>query len=121
MLAAGARFVWCDEALVWEIVPPERHRLAWLSQRAFRGGVGFTRLRRERGRSGAVSLGLPRAMLAGGALALLLPFALLGGRVAAARVWLRLCVQAGHLWAFTGGSYEEYRAARRELPNVSTG
>jgi hypothetical protein len=38
----------------------------------------------------------------------LLPLALLAGRPAAARVWLRICTQAGHLWAFAGRSYEAY-------------
>jgi succinoglycan biosynthesis protein ExoM len=109
MLAAGARFLWCDEALVRETVPPWRHRLGWLSQRAFRGGVGFTRLQRQRRRRGAVSRDLPRALLALAVFALLLPGSLLGGRAAAARVWLRICTQVGHLWAIAGLSYEEYR------------
>jgi succinoglycan biosynthesis protein ExoM len=109
MLAAGARFLWCDEAVVRETIPPKRHRLGWLSQRAFRGGVGFTRLQRQRRRSGAVSRGLPRALLALSVLAPLLPLSLVGGRAAAARVWLRICTQVGHLWAMAGLSYEEYR------------
>jgi succinoglycan biosynthesis protein ExoM len=109
MLASGARFLWCDEALVCETISAQRHRLGWLSQRAFRGGVGFTRLQRQRRRRGVVSRGLPRALLALAVLAPLLPVSLLGGRAAAARVWLRLCTQVGHLWAIAGLSYEEYR------------
>jgi len=109
MLAAGARFLWCDEAIVCETIPACRQRLGWLAQRAFRGGVGFTRLQRQRRRSGAVRRGLPRALLALAVLVPLLPLALLAGRPAAARVWLRICTQAGHLWAFAGRSYEEYR------------
>jgi succinoglycan biosynthesis protein ExoM len=109
MLAAGARFLWCDDALVWETIPPRRHRLGWLSQRAFRGGVGSTRLQRQQRRSGAVSRGLPRALLALAVLAPALPVSLLGGRAAAARIWLRICTQIGHLWAFAGLRYEEYR------------
>jgi succinoglycan biosynthesis protein ExoM len=108
MLAAGARFLWCDDAIVRETIPAYRQRLGWLSQRAFRGGVGFTRLQRQRGRAGAVRRGLPRALLAVTGLALLLPLAAMKGRRAAARVWLRICTQAGHLWAFAGRSYEEY-------------
>jgi succinoglycan biosynthesis protein ExoM len=108
MLAAGARFVWCDEAIVCEMIPASRYRLGWLAQRAFRGGAGFTRLQRQRRRAGAVWRGLPRALLALAVLVPLLPLALLGGRSAVARVWLRICTQAGHLWAFAGRSYEEY-------------
>jgi succinoglycan biosynthesis protein ExoM len=109
MLGAGAHFLWCDEAIVCETIPACRHRLSWLTQRAFRGGVGFTRLQLQRRRSGAVKRGLPRALLAFGVLVPLLPLALLAGRPEAARLWLRICTQAGHLWAFAGRSYEEYR------------
>jgi succinoglycan biosynthesis protein ExoM len=116
MLDAGARFVACDEALVHETIPPQRHRLGWLSQRAFRGGVSFTQLQRRRRRRGAVSRGLPRALLALAILAPLLPISLLGGRAAAARVWLRICTQVGHLWAIAGLSYEEYRCPDAQIP-----
>ncbi len=108
MHSSGARLLWCDEAIVRETIPVRRQSLGWLSQRAFRGGVGYTRLQRERKRS-AGSGGSPRALLA---LALLLPIlflSLLAGRRAAARVWLRVCTQVGHLWASAGQSYEEYR------------
>jgi succinoglycan biosynthesis protein ExoM len=108
MLAAGACFRWCDEAVVWEAIPAHRHRLGWLAQRAFRGGVGSTRLQHHGRRSEAVRWGFPRALLALAVLVPLLPLALLAGRPAAARVWLRICTQVGHLWAFAGRSYEEY-------------
>lgn len=39
----GARFVWCDEAEVEELVGPERARLRWLLMRRFRGGNDFAR------------------------------------------------------------------------------
>jgi succinoglycan biosynthesis protein ExoM len=117
MLDAGAHFLWCDEALVCETIPPQRQRLGWLSQRAFRGGVGFTRLQRLRGRRGVLSRGLLRAVLALAVLTPLLPVSLLRGRAAAAHVWLRICTQVGHLWAIAGLSYEEYRVsdARTQL------
>jgi len=108
-LTSGACFRWCDEAIVWETIPARRHRLGWLARRAFRGGVGFTRLQQLRRSRGAVWRGLPRALLALAFLVPLLPLAVLAGRPAAARVWLRVCTQAGHLWAFAGHSYEEYR------------
>jgi len=116
MLDAGARFVACDEALVYETIPPRRHRLGWLSQRAFRGGVSFTRLQRQRRLGGAVSRGLPRALLALAILTPALPLSLFGGRAAASRVWLRICTQIGHLWAFAGLRYEEYRCSGERAP-----
>ena len=108
MHEAGARFCWCDEARVTEFVEPQRHRLGWLSRRSFRGGVTFTRRERRRAPLATLLRRLPRATLALGALLLVLPFAALRGRATAARVWLRICVQAGHLWALAGRSYEEY-------------
>lgn len=42
LLNEGARFVWCDEAIVHETVPPSRTTLRWLLQRYFRGGQNYT-------------------------------------------------------------------------------
>ncbi len=109
MVRSGARFVWCDEARVVEFVPPERHRFGWLAQRAFRGGLVYTRLARSvapGGRFGCVVRTLAR--LCGSAL--VVPLAVFGGRRAIARASLRTCTQAGHLWALMGRSYEEYGA-----------
>jgi succinoglycan biosynthesis protein ExoM len=112
LLRSGTSFAWCDEAIVHEYIPPARHRLRWLSQRAFRGGFVHTLLELRRHGRGA---GLRVATRALGALALfalaLLPAAL-GGRARAARVWLRGCTQVGHLWALLGGDYAEYGTAR---------
>ncbi len=107
MLAAGARFGFCDEARVTETLAPERHTLRWLTRRAFRDGVVSTRIALGRDRR-ARRVGLPRALAAGGVCAATLPLALALGRARAARVWLRLCVQAGHLWAFAGRGFQEY-------------
>ncbi len=107
MLKSGARFLWCDEARVVEFVPPERHRLGWLAQRAFRGGCVYTRIARAAS-SKRFGFGGPRAIFLLCALALLAPLAALGGRRRLAIVYLRMCTQAGHLWAWLGRSYEEY-------------
>jgi len=104
----GARFLWCDEARVTEHVPPERHRLGWLSRRAFRGGVVHTRVARSAPGGAGGARGALRAAAALAVLVVALPPAFLFGRAAAARVWLRACVQAGHLWARAGRSFEEY-------------
>lgn len=111
MLRAGARFAWCDEAIVNETIPPARHCLRWLSQRAFRGGFVHTLLELRRHGRG---IGWRVASRALGALLLFglaLPLAALAGRASAARVWLRGCTQAGHLWALLGGDYAEYGTA----------
>ena len=106
--ASGVRFSWCDEAVVTELVPAERHRLVWLSSRAFRGGVVHTRIARRAGRCSVTAAVLPRALAGLAAFTLALPAATLRGRPFGARVWLRLCTQAGHLWACAGGTYDAY-------------
>jgi succinoglycan biosynthesis protein ExoM len=111
MQSSGAHFLWCDEARVVEFIPPERHRLGWLAQRAFRGGCVATRL--ERG-AGSTSSGYraARAIASSAALLLLSPLVALRGRRRLARLWLRICTQAGHLWSLLGRSYEEYGPRR---------
>ena len=111
MQSSGARFLWCDEARVVEFVPPERHCLRWLARRAFRGGYIATRLEQS-DRSTGGGYCAARAIAFSGALLLLAPLAALRGRRSVARVWLRLCTQAGHLWSLLGRSYEEYGPRR---------
>jgi succinoglycan biosynthesis protein ExoM len=109
MLRAGARFCWCDEAIVTELVPAARYRLGWLGRRAFRGGVVHTRIERRRlGRGPALVRGGSRALVGLLLFAAATPLAALAGRRAAARAWLRTCTQAGHLWALLGRGCEEY-------------
>jgi glycosyltransferase involved in cell wall biosynthesis len=43
MRLAGYRFVWCDDAVVTEIVEPGRMKLPWILRRARRGGQDFAR------------------------------------------------------------------------------
>lgn len=107
MQAARAHFLWCDEARVEEFVAPERRRLGWLAQRAFRGGLVYTRIARLNTSAGSVRWAIRALALLCG-FAALMPLAAFGGRRKLARVVLRLCTQAGHLWALTGRSYEEY-------------
>jgi glycosyltransferase involved in cell wall biosynthesis len=113
MLAAGARFGFCDEARVTETLSPERHTLRWLTRRAFRGGVVSSRMVLDRDPR-ARRIGIPRALALLLGCAAALPLALGMGRVAAARVWLRGAVQAGHLWAFAGRSFQEYADTARD-------
>jgi succinoglycan biosynthesis protein ExoM len=112
MLHSGAHFEWCDEARVVEWVGPERHTPRWLTRRAFRGGVVWTRIERGRRPTRTGRHPLARGLAAALLLTLSLPLALLRGRRAAFRVWLRLCTQAGHVWAALGRDFEEYGASR---------
>ena len=111
MLHEGARFCWCDEAIVTEFVPAARYRLGWLARRAFRGGFVHTRLEQQRlGRGPALVRSGSRALVGLPLFAMATPLAALAGRPAAARAWLRTCTQAGHLWALLGRGCEEYGA-----------
>lgn len=108
LLERGADLRWCDEAIVEEFVPLERQRLAWLMQRAFRGGCVAAHLEMGDAKGPGRSWRVTRALLglAGyGALALA---ALTRGRRAAVQPLRRACVQAGRLYYYGGGWYEEY-------------
>jgi len=107
MLRSGARFLWCDEAPVMEFVPPERHRFGWLAQRAFRGGLVYTRVARSVAPGGSAGRVI-RTLVKLFGFAVLIPLAAFGGRRTLARMLLRVCTQAGHLWALMGRTYEEY-------------
>jgi glycosyltransferase involved in cell wall biosynthesis len=65
----GARFVWCDEAVVDDVVPAQRATRAWVLRRAFRMGNTGSRARvyvtrgpveRARARAAAAAAGLAR-------------------------------------------------------------
>lgn len=45
----GARYVWCDEAPVYESVPKSRVAPRWILRRAFAGGKTYVRLRAKHG------------------------------------------------------------------------
>jgi succinoglycan biosynthesis protein ExoM len=40
---AGERMVWCDEAIVYDVVPPARATRTWVMQRAYRMGNSWAR------------------------------------------------------------------------------
>ena len=111
MLHAGARFCWCDEAIVTEFVSAARYRLGWLGRRAFRGGFLHTRLEQRRlGRGSAFVRSGSRALAGLLLCTAATPLAAFAGRPAAARAWLRACTQAGHLWALLERDCEKYGA-----------
>ncbi len=104
MLDADARFAWCDEAVVTEFIPPGCHRLGWLGRRAVHNGYVTGQLTRPASALVRIGRALTRAGFAA-ALALALQLAAAArGRAGAAHLWLRLCVQAGHVRALLAGA-----------------
>lgn len=108
----GARFVWCDEAIVREEVPTQRANLNWLLRRSYRLGqtyvlsevarlTGMHRLARVLQLGGRA---LFQLLIAAGTAILVLPFS----RIASIR-WLRITLaQCGKLSALVGHRYHEY-------------
>lgn len=111
---AGARLVWCDEAIVTEPVEASRLSLRWLLRRALRGGQDFAR-HTFAGRYGRQT-GVKRVRFATRALAqlvlavVLAPAALLLGRHVAAGWLLKAAANAGKLTVLGGWHYREYAA-----------
>jgi succinoglycan biosynthesis protein ExoM len=54
LTGSGGRLVWCDEAVVFDIVPPERVTRSWVLRRYFRSGNSWSRtsVRLHRSRKG---------------------------------------------------------------------
>jgi succinoglycan biosynthesis protein ExoM len=110
---AGARFVWCDEAGVFEAVPPERLRIGWLLRRWYRGGQGWARQAQARGYESFGALGgLAFVARSAGTLVIALALTVLTLPFGRGRWVGWLCqasTQAGKLTALAGHRYEEYR------------
>lgn len=96
MTAAGHRFVWCNEAVVFESVPPSRTTRAYLLHRALLRGKNSLQVGHR-----------PFASLARSAAAVplytaILPFALLAGHHRFMDRLVRLCDHLGKLLALLG-------------------
>lgn len=108
---AGARIVWCDEAIVREPIEQSRLTLAWLLRRSLRGGQDFAR-HTLAGRYGPQGTGrsrlLVRALLQLIAAAALSVLALPLGRHRAAHWLTKASANLGKLSVFMGWHYREY-------------
>ena len=104
----GARFVWCNEALAYEVQSLERASLKWHLRRAYRGGWGFSRQK-------ATSLGFGKALAL--TLAWVIPAGIKNGCKAVKsgncrRIglsWMRTAAtQCGKIGYFLGLNVKEY-------------
>lgn len=94
LMEQGSEFIWCSEAAVYEVVPPERWRRSYLLKRALQRGQS------ERGL--ADFRGVCKSLVAVPLYALVLPFLLLAGQHWFMRYAVRLCDHAGKLAAVMG-------------------
>ena len=96
MTARGHLFVWCNEAVAHEVVPPARWKRSFLVKRALMRGV-FS-LRHRAGREGTALTSLVAAPV----YALALPFALLTGQSRFMSCLFKLSYHVGRLCALVG-------------------
>ena len=94
LMASGARFVWCNEAPVHELVPPDRCERRYLLKRAM--------LRGQNEKKFANSASVCKSMLAVVVYTVALPFAWLAGQHRLMQVAIRLCDHAGKLLGVAG-------------------
>ena len=96
MTAAGHQFVWCNEAVVTEVVPPSRWKRQVLLRRALLRGRNSYRHASGRARN------LAKAVVAIPAYALALPFLQISGHHLFMRYLVKLCDHLGRLTAALG-------------------
>lgn len=94
LMEAGASFVWCNEAPVHEVVPPERCQRRYFLKRAL--------LRGQNERKLANLASVCKSLVAVPAYVVLLPFVLLAGQHWFMHYSIRLCDHAGKLAGVLG-------------------
>jgi len=92
----GHCFIWCDEAVVFEVVPPSRWSRRFMIHRALLRGRNTFRLPKQRFRN------LLKSIIAVPAYALALPFLFLGGHHHFMKYLVKLADHAGRLLASVG-------------------
>lgn len=113
LAAAGARFVWCDEAHVTEPVADNRMQARWILRRALRGGQDYAihylsgKVHGKPGVAGRLVF-IGRAVLQLAAAALLALVTLPLGRHRAVRWLARAYANYGKLSVLWGARYREY-------------
>jgi succinoglycan biosynthesis protein ExoM len=110
-IKSGARLVWCDSALVYEIVPAERMSRRWRLRRAFKLGRNFTRLQAVHVGRRAYAVGFLRGVAA---LLIFAPPALIL-RLAGHKLWFacecKVAAGLGKIFAALGEGRGDYALA----------
>ncbi|HKW16972.1 MAG TPA: glycosyltransferase family 2 protein [Terriglobales bacterium] len=96
LMAQGRRFIWCEEAVVFEVVPPSRCRLSYLLKRALMRGSKFHGHPVNRMKNAVKSLiAVPAYIIA-------LPFLALLGAHFFVKYLIKLCDHFARLLGFVG-------------------
>lgn len=96
----GHRFIWCDEAVAHETVPPDRWKLPFHLKKSFRIGSLTGESVRYKGFQSIAMVGRNVSIL--GLLGLLLPVTLLTKKHVRARVFMKMAYSGGYLSGFCG-------------------
>jgi succinoglycan biosynthesis protein ExoM len=96
MIAKGRVFIWCDEAVAYEVVPPIRWTRGFMLKRALLRGTIRMQHPTSRGRK------IVKALIAVPAYAIALPFSLVLGHDKFMKVLIRLCDHSASLLTFVG-------------------
>jgi succinoglycan biosynthesis protein ExoM len=104
MIGKGCVFVWCNESIVYEMVPKARFKRSYLLKRALRRGNNSFKFRAGRARS------LVKALVALSVYGLSLPFLFIAGDHHFMKYMIKFCDHAGLLLAFFGiKPFNEYK------------
>lgn len=118
----GGSMVWCDEAVVFDVVPEKRLTRQWVLRRAYRSGNGWIRTELELERSATGRFVTRSRLAAAGAARLGAGLARYAIGVVAGRVGLRargmrtMARGAGLLVGTMGGIYAEYGRDETQPP-----
>jgi hypothetical protein len=96
MIEKGHKFIWCDEAVAYEVVPPIRWKRSFMLRRALLRGT----IARVDPNFGAKEVA--KSAIAVPAYALALPFALVLGQDKFMTLLVKLCDHSGKLLSLVG-------------------
>lgn len=95
-MAKGCAFCWCNEAVVYEVVPPKRCKRSFLLRKAIFKGAFSRRI------AGSAVAPFALSIVAVPAYAAALPLALLSGQARFMKYTFKLCYHLGRLLALLG-------------------
>lgn len=103
------KLIWCDEAVVSEVVIKKRMTVSWLIKRAFRGGQVYARIFFPDMNSIDVFIWLSRRIIFLSICIALLPFSFLTGRSLMVKCAQKIASNLGQLAGLCRWQYQEYK------------